>query len=352
MKKRLLLVLSLFVILVTDIQGQTTRGAYGFLDANNSARVAALGGIISPIYDSTDIQLGIYNPSIINRCMHNSMALSYVNFYDGSNFATAQYARDFGDFGTFVGTVQFDSYGVMDYADESGNLTGGTFSASDYLFTIGWGRQLTPHWSIGANLKLGGIQYESYHTFMVAVDVAGHYRSTSGWMFSLGARNAGVELYNNLPGDKNGLPFHLSLGAAKKLDHVPFLFSITYDNIQKWDMTYNDPLDLEGNYDPMTGDYKTKSGMDKFADNLMRHVVFGGEFYVGKNVVLRLGFNYGSRQNLKTPTKKGLCGFSYGVGVNIWKFTINYSRSEMHIYGSPNYITITTNIDRFLKGVK
>ena len=350
--KRLLLIISLFLLLVADIQGQTTNGAYGFMDATNSARVAALGGTILPIYDSTDVQLSIYNPSVINKSMHNAIALSYVNYYAGSNFATAQYARSFEKAGTFVGTVQFNSFGNMDYADESGNLTGGTFSASDYLFTFGWGRCLTPHWSIGANLKFGGIQYESYHTFVLAVDVAGHYRTDNGWMFTLGARNIGVEAYNNLPGDKNKLPFHLSLGAAKRLDHVPFLFSITYDNIQKWDLTYDDPLDLDGNYDPMTGEYKEKKGVGKFADNFMRHIVFGGEIYVGRHVVLRLGFNYGSRQDLKTPTKKGMCGFSYGFGVNIWKFTINYSRSEMHVYGSPNYITITTNLDRFIKGVK
>ena len=82
---------------------------------------------------------------------------------------------------------------------------------------------------------------------------------------------------------------------------------------------------------------------------MMRHIVFGGEIYIGKNLVLRAAYNYGMRQNLKTPTRKGMCGFSYGVGVNIWKLSINYSRSEMHIYGSPNYITISTNLDRFCK---
>lgn len=352
MKKRLLLTLSLLVAFAAGVRGQTTSGAYAFMDATNSARVAALGGTILPIYDTTDVQLAIYNPSVINGAMHNALALSYVNYYAGSNFATVQYARDFERLGTFVGSVQFNSYGSMDYADETGSLTGGTFSASDYIFDIGWGRQLTPKWSIGANLKLGGIQYENYHTFVVAVDVAGHYRTEDGWMLTLGARNAGVEVYNNLPGDKNTLPFHLSVGAAKRLDHVPFLFSVTYDNVQKWDLTYDDPLDLDGNYDPMTGEYREKKGAGKFADNLMRHVALGGEIYAGKHVVLRLGFNYGRRQNLKTPSKKGMCGFSYGVGINVWKLTINYSRSEMHICGSPNYITITTNLDRFVKGAK
>lgn len=353
MNRKLSLMLSMLMLLAIDIQGQTTKGAYSFMDVTNSARVAALGGTMLPIYDTTDVQLAIYNPSVIDKGMHNALALSYVNYYAGMNFATVQYSRTFRKAGSFAATVQYHNYGTMNYADATGTLTGGTFTPSDYLFTIGWGRRLTPRWSIGANVKFGGIQHEAYKTFAVAADVALHYHSKSGWMMTVGARNAGVETFDNIPGNvRNKLPFHLSAGVAKRLEHLPFLISIMYDDIQSWKRTYDDPLDLEGNYDPISGEYRKKSAVGEFADNFMRHIVFGGELYVGKHVVLRLGFNYGRRQDLKTPTKKGMCGFSYGVGINIWKFTINYSRSEMHIYGSPNYVTITTNLDRFIKGGK
>lgn len=353
MNRKLSLMLSMLMLLAIDIQGQTTKGTYSFMDVTNSARVAALGGTMLPIYDTTDVQLAIYTPSVIDKGMHNALALSYVNYYAGMNFATVQYSRTFRKAGSFAATVQYHNYGTMNYADATGTLTGGTFTPSDYLFTIGWGRRLTPRWSIGANVKFGGIQHEAYKTFVVAADVALHYHSKSGWMMTVGARNAGVETYDNIPGNvRNKLPFHLSAGVAKRLEHVPFLISIMYDDIQSWKRTYDDPLDLEGNYDPISGEYRKKSGVGEFADNFMRHIVFGGELYVGKHVVLRLGFNYGRRQDLKTPAKKGMCGFSYGVGINVWKFTINYSRSEMHIYGSPNYVTITTNLDRFIKGGK
>ena len=314
----------------------------------SSARVAALGNTDLSVYDS-DIELGIYNPSLINSDMHNAIVLSYVNYYADISHAMAQYGRTFEKIGTFTGTVLYHSYGNMKYADEQGNVDGSTFSPSDYNVMIGWGRQLTPNWSIGANLKFAGIQYEHFKTFALAVDVAGSYRMDNGWMFSVTARNIGYELYSNFEGDRNKLPFRLSAGVSKRLEHVPFLFSIVYENIHKWDLTYDDPLDLEGNTDPITGTTKEKTAAAKFADNLMRHIVFGGEIYIGKNLVLRAAYNYGMRQNLKTPTAKGMCGFSYGVGVRIWKLSINYSRSEMHIYGSPNYITISTNLDRFIK---
>lgn len=345
------LILIVITMLVADIQGQTSNGAYGFLDMTSSARVAALGNTDLSIYDS-DMQLGINNPALINSDMHNGIVLSYVNYYADINYGMAQYARTFEKLGTFAATVQYRGYGKMKYADEQGNLDGGTFSPSDYNILIGWGRQLTPHWSIGANIKFAGIQYELYKTFALAVDVAGSYRTDNGWMLSATARNIGYELYSNFAGDKNELPFHLAVGVSKRLEHVPFLFSVVYENIQKWNLLYDDPLHLEGNYDPITGTVKKKSESAKFADNLMRHIVFGGEIYIGKNLVLRASYNYGMRQNMKTPTKKGMCGFSYGVGVNIWHFSINYSRSEMHIYGSPNYITISTNLDKFVKNSK
>ena len=153
----------------------------------------------------------------------------------------------------------------------------------------------------------------------------------------------------NYQGFRNNLPFRMQLGASKKLEHLPFTAIIVYDNVQKWDLSYDDPLDLDGNYDPMTGQIVEKSKTDKFAKNLFSHMVFAGELSLGKNLSLRVGYNYGMRQNMKTPTSKGAVGFSYGIGIKVYKFNINYSRSEMHIHGSPNFLTITTNLDSFKK---
>ena len=102
MKKLYLLIMFVMTMFVVDIQGQTTNGAYGFLDMTSSARVAALGNTDLSIYDS-DIQLGLYNPSLINKDMHNDIVLSYVNYYADITHAMAQYGHDFGRFGTFTG---------------------------------------------------------------------------------------------------------------------------------------------------------------------------------------------------------------------------------------------------------
>ena len=335
-------------MIMTNLFAQQKDGTYTFLNTTNSARVAALGGVMLPLSNS-DIQLATFNPSLINDAMNNSISLSYVDYYNDINFGTVQYGRSFEKTGSFVGTVQYHNYGDFLYSDEAGNVDDSEFSVSDYALYLGWGRMLNERLSIGANLKFAGIQYESNSTFAVAVDLAATYRNKSNWYFSLSARNIGAELYNNYQSHNNKLPFVMQLGASKRLEHLPFTFIIVYDNLQRWDLSYDDPLDLENNYDPMTGQMVEKNKVDKFAKNMFSHFVFAGELDLGKNLSLRLGYNYGYRQNMKVPTRKGAVGLSYGVCIKVSKINISYSRSEMHIHGSPNFITITTNLDSFKK---
>ena len=349
MIKKLYILLT--ILLATTVAfAQQKDGTYNFLNMTSSSRVAALGGTMLPIYDS-DIQSVTFNPSLINSAMHNSLSLSYVDYYNDINIGSIQYGRTFNKIGSFVGSIQYNNYGDFYYADENGIKDETTFSVSDYMINIGWGRKLSDKFNIGANLKFAGIQYEKNTSFAIAVDIAGTYVTKTDWVLSLVASNIGSELYNNYQGFRNKLPFKMQAGVSKKMEHIPFTFILVYDNIQKWNLTYDDPLDLENNYDPMTGEMKKKGKMDQFADNFFRHIVVAGEVNFGKNIVLRVGYNYGLRKNMISPTKKGAVGLSYGVGINVYKFTISYSRSEMHIHGSPNYFTITTNIDSF-KNIK
>ena len=79
----------------------------------------------------------------------------------------------------------------------------------------------------------------------------------------------------------------------------------------------------------------------------MRHIVIGGELILTKNFNIRLGYNYQRRQEMKVDTKLSTIGFSWGFGFKISKFRFNYSRSAYHLVGSPNYITMTTNLSDF-----
>lgn len=347
-KTTYLLVILLIIVSIPGFSqiGGTT--SYQFLEQPISARIAALGGNVASINDN-DLNIGFVNPSLINPGMNNNLALNYINFFTGTNYGSVQYANTFSKAGSFMGTLQYLDYGEIDYADENGNL-GGTFGAYDMAFTVGWGRQLDSMFSIGAAAKLIYSSYESYNSFGMAVDVSGTYESRSGWTMSLVARNLGMQLSTYYPGaDRDPLPFDLQYAVSKRLAHVPFRFSLIYDHIETWDLTFTDPANPSDGYDPITGEPKYKTGFAKFGDQFMRHIIIGTELYIGKNLILRGGYNYRRRQEMKIDDKIGMVGFSWGLGVRIYKFRINYSRVTYSLAGSPNYLTIAFDINSFMK---
>lgn len=333
---------------VLRVDAQVTNGTFRALTDANSARVVALGGLPLPVHDG-DLQTAVFNPSAISPEMNNQMTLSYVgDFNIGTNFATAQYSHTFEHLGSFAASVQYYNYGDMQYASESGYTDGSTFNVSDYAVTLGWGRELTDIWSIGANLKYAGLQYESSRAGALGVDVAATYWSYSNWAFTLAARNIGRQLYcEEMYLENKWLPFSLDFMASKKLDHLPLTIIMGYKDIQHWNKLYYDPLDLAGYYDPITGDYNEPSKAARFFTNLGCHLVIGGEMALGKNLVLRASYNYETYRNMGVPEKRSLVGFSAGFGVKIKAFQLDYARSRNNIVGSPNFLTLRIDLSKF-----
>ena len=324
-------------------------GTYKFLNYTNSARIAGMGGNFLAINDN-DITLTLANPSLITPAMSNNLAFSYVNNPGGINYGYVAYARSFSKAGSFTGNLQYINYGNFIGADAAGNLTN-DFSAAEYALTIGWGRQLSPLFSIGANGKLIYSQLETYHSFGIAVDIAGTYTSKDqSFNASLIGRNIGTQLVPFLPGKYEPLPFQLQIGLSEQLKHIPLRFSQLVTNLQRWDLTYLDPTDPANIPDPITGEVKQKTGIGKIADNAMRHIVLGAELTIAKVVSVRLGYNYQRRQELKINGKAGMAGFSLGAGLRVKMFNLSYTYGNDQA-GSPNrnYITLAVNLQEFTK---
>jgi hypothetical protein len=347
--KSVFIVLMVSMIAVSSVAQIGGSQTYQFLKLTNSARIAGLGGDFLSIKDH-DITLTLANPSLITPEMHNNLSLSYVNYFTGPNYGYVMYSRNFNKVGSFVGSFQFINYGKFTAADETGIKTG-EFSASEYALNVGWARQLGPLFSIGANGKLIYSSLESYHSFGIAVDVAGTYLSKNKlFTASLIGRDIGVQIVPYRPGNREPLPFELQAGVSAKLQHIPVLFSFLYGHIEKWNLSYDDPNDPDNQKDPITGETKTQSGVAEFADNFMRHIVLGTEITIAKVFAIRLGYNYGRRQELKIYERTGLSGFSYGFGVRIKMFNFSYTRATYQAGAiNPNYITLTANLGGFKK---
>ena len=339
-----LLGLLLLSLATFEATAQVDNGAFRMLTANNSARTAALGGLPLPMHDG-DISTTLFNPSSICPSTNNQVAFSWVgDFNTATNFATAQYAHTFEKTGSFAASVQYLNHGEMTYTSESGNETGGTFDVSSYAVTLGWGRELTDKWSIGANLKYAGLQYESYRAGALAVDVAGTYWAYSNWAFTLAARNVGVQLYSDFESGSLKLPFRIDFVASKKLDHLPLTIVMGFKDIQRWNKYHADP---NAEPDPITGIVPEATKTEIFFTNLASHLVLGGELELGKNLVLRASYDYEVHRNMKPVEARSLVGFSAGFGIKIKMFQIEYSRSRNNIVGSPNYLTLRIDLSKF-----
>jgi hypothetical protein len=335
------------IFLMTSAEAQIGGdGTLSFLSLPTSSRVVAMGGDFLTISDN-DITVATSNPSLITPQLHNHIGVEYVDFFTGGNFGVASYARHFNKLGSFIGSVKYLNYGEFEGASETGELTN-KFSASETALIIGWGRNLDSLFSIGANLKLFYSSLETYKSYGVAVDVAGSYTSRDQrFTASLIATNVGRQFKAYYSGNQEPLPFEIEAGISQRLKHLPFRYSILYNHIEKWDLRYEDPADRQT--DALTGEVVSDTRVKEIADNLMRHIVVGGEAYIGKHLMLRAGYNYGWRQDMKIASKASTVGFSWGIGLKVSKFHFNYSRMAWHRAGSPNYITLTLNLSDFYR---
>lgn len=350
MKRLAVLIFLVFLLVFNSVQAQVGgRSVYNFLNITSSARLSAMGGNFAAIKDN-DLSLALVNPSLITPEMTHTLTLNYIKYFSDINYGFAAYSRTFPKVGSFTGGIQYLNYGKFTQADETGQ-TYGNFHAADYALQIGWGRGLDSSFSIGANLKVILSSLDSYTSFGLCVDVAGTYFNRKRQVaVSLIARNIGRQIVYYTRGNNEPLPFELQLAVSTRPKHIPFRLSIVLTHLERYNLRYTDPS--LPTTDPLTGEVIKTSKVGEIADNLMRHVVIGGEFVPIKALSIRLGYNYQRRKEMTVESKKGLTGFSFGVGLKIRNFSINYGRAMYHISGSPNVITITTDLSGFTRKEK
>jgi hypothetical protein len=318
-------------------------GLYGFLNNfNSNATLAALGMDFAVNY-TDNVNLAITNPSLLSDRVNNDFSLTYTDIFAGINQYALAYSHSFKKLGSFGFGLQYLDYGSFDMTETNGDIVG-RFSASDYVFNLSWGRQLDENVFIGASVKPIVSQYESYSAFALAFDVAATYISTSrSWGATFMLRNFGSQL-KSLGSEKEEMPFDIALNVSKKLKHAPLTLYASITDINRWDLTYEDPLnetqevDLEGNTTK-----KDNAFLDGL-DNAFRHLLVGATFQPSKHFNITIGYSWRRNREMSVNDVFSLAGFSYGFSVNIKRFTLSYARNEYHIYGSPNYLTLSVKI--------
>ena len=344
MKKVVALLLLLAVASATraQIAGMST---LAILDMPASARSAGLGFDFLSVYGN-DITLAFNNPSLITPALNNQLALGYVNVFSGANFGSVIYGHNFKHLGAFTFGLQFGSYGRFDGYDQYDQPTG-KFSAADYVMVIGWGHAVDDNVSIGANFKPVISHYEAYTAVALGFDLAATWMSDNkAFAATLMGRNIGAQLLT-FNGSTESLPFELSVAGSYKLQDAPFRLFFAVNDIQKWNLAYDDPLNPTSTTDPFTGVVSKPSDFARTLDNIGRHLAVGVELTIRNSIFLRMGYSYRQMVEMKAADRFNASGFSFGLGITVKGFELCYSRNNYHLSQAPNYISVSTSLDRF-----
>jgi hypothetical protein len=317
---------------------------YSFLGLTNAARVAALGGEVVSLRDD-DINMVYHNPGLLTIGMHNNLSLNYVDYFAGVNYGYASYGYAAEGIGNFAAGIHYVNYGTFDRTDELGESQG-TFRASEYALNLVYSRSfLDTLLTVGVNLKPIFSSLEQYTSFGFAVDLgASYFLPQSLTTIGLVVKNMGTQI-TTYTGRRESIPFEIQAGVTQGLAHAPFRFTLTLQHLERWDLTYTLPVEDETLFAGST----TKSGFDVFGDKLMRHVVFGTEFFLGDNFYIDAGYNYKRRKEMKVNVHPGMVGFSWGFGFRVSKFHFSYGRASYHLAGGTNHFSLTVNLSEFYR---
>ncbi|MCR5588709.1 MAG: type IX secretion system protein PorQ [Bacteroidales bacterium] len=309
------------------------------LKRSSVARTNALGMRYMPLY-SSDITVGLDNPSLLTSGMGNTAMLSYYSMFVGGNMGSLAYAHNFKHVGTVLFGFHFNSYGKFEEYDELENHIG-DFYAADYAVSVGWGMWVDSNFSIGTTFKPVWSQYAEYKAVSLAIDLAGSYVSDNRhFAATLMANNIGAQIVT-FDNKVESVPFELSAALSYKLSKAPFRFFFAATELQKWNLRYNDKLNPTTQVDAFTGEVTEEKPIVGFMDNLMRHTVFGVELNLGTALFARVGYNYRQAAEMRGTDAINLSGFSFGVGLHVKNFEFSYARRNYHLGQAPNYFTLS-----------
>ncbi|NNF35815.1 MAG: type IX secretion system protein PorQ [Saprospiraceae bacterium] len=332
------------------MEGLTQSGSnfvYDFLLTPSTPRETALGGSLITVADE-DLGLAHGNPALLNEKMHNRILFGHNFHFADISHGYISYGRQFSSIGINThAALKYISYGDFSRADVFGNQDG-TFTANEWAMIIGASKALNERISVGANVKFLGSQLAGYNSYGAAFDFGAVYATDDNLHIGFSITNAGAEISTYT--DSRALaPVNIQLGISKKLAHLPFRFSVIFHQLNQWNLLYDSELNRETD---IFGNVIESSAFSQEIDNFFRHVIFNGELLLGQAETFRLrfGYNHRIRKELSVSGFRSLAGFSFGFGVKVSKFRLDYGVGHFHLVGATNHVGLSIDLDDFFKG--
>lgn len=314
------------------------KSVYQFLNIVSSPRQAALGGKIITNYDS-DVNQVLLNPASVNSEMDKRLAINYANYLGDVSIGSAAYSSTFNQQKQpFFAGVNYVSYGKFDGRDENGNATS-SFTANEVAVSVGTSYTIpNSDFNIGFNAKFISSAFETYNSLGGALDFGLIYLNEKNALnCALVTRNIGTQ-FTTYTGTRENLPFEIIFGVSKQLQNVPLRWHFTLENLQKWNVSFSNPVNATSNFDGTETPEEVS-----FFNNALRHLVIGAELFPQKKLNVRLGYNFRRGQELNVQDLTSFSGFSVGFGLRLKRVKFDYSYSRYTLASNTSLFGLTIN---------
>ena len=288
---------------------------FEFLKTPYSARGAAMANNLIAI--KGDVDAMFYNPAALSGIEGNRWTINYVDHLLDLQGGQLAYTRPikYGNLG--VGLLYFN-YGDFQETNSFGEETGRNFGASEFALALSLSNTLGEGFDYGLNLKYIYSSLDSYNASGLAFDGGIIYTlpNISDLQIGISLSNLGFIL-DDYTSTREKMPLFLRLGFSKRLEHLPLLLSASFN-----DMTLN------------TGE----------TVDILKRFSIGGEFDISQVIKLRIGYDNGINQSVKSLGGRSFGGIAAGLGINWKAFRFDYAFSNYGDLGTQNRLGVTGSL--------
>lgn len=367
MRKYVLIIIGCVSMMVQTGYAQVSnagRSVFSFLSLPVSSRLNALGGSSVSLSDG-DISMAMCNPALLHEKSHMNLQMNFSYYLPGTMFGSVLYGHNFGRSKVekpfagdgepdkpnyFAVGIHYLDYGRMKYADEQGNLTGGSFGARDILIDVMYARQLGKLFRVGVTLKPVYSVYEHYTSFALGADVGAHFITPdSTFQMGLVLANIGWQLkgfYSSEDGSpKEMLPLNLQLGLSYRIPKTPLRLHMQIHNMQTWNLKYEW---TSNDKSLTTGD--ALSHKVRWYDMMFRHTIFALEIVPkSEKFYIALSYNHRRRAEMQLIDQRSLAGLALGAGVRIKQAHVDFAISAITKSTFTYQVGLTLDINSLLQ---
>ncbi|HEX5625355.1 MAG TPA: type IX secretion system protein PorQ, partial [Saprospiraceae bacterium] len=268
------------ILLAFSMHAQTGgRHIFQFVNLSPGARISALGGM-PMAWRGGDPAAAYMNPSLLTESMSGKIQFAHQFYFESIGCGHLSYSHYLKRPGISMQLgSQFVNYGELTRTDEYGNSSG-SFEARETNVYLAASRTIQERLIIGLNLQylFSKLDFDNAQALSLNGGVS-YLNPDRKYSLSFLVKQAGI-VTSPYHDEREPLPFELQLGFAKKLKHLPLIYHITFQHLEKWNLRYDDP-DLESD-GVLFGEPAKENTFENELGNFLRHFVIGAELQLGK----------------------------------------------------------------------